>query len=169
MKCYLWVRGPTIGLANSCTKALEANIMPTATVSSTRSLCRCWRICSSRSVAFSASTPQIHNKSTTPHPSPPSTPTWTVERHALARALLCEGSLKILKDIVWGKGLLGVSRELGMYPYREKPHFEDLKNRRNGPYYFYQCSNPKWPPKSWMDPQSRKMADKICIFDLSEN
>lgn len=41
---YLCVSGPTMGLASSWTKALDANISPTSTVSSTSSL---WR--SSRS------------------------------------------------------------------------------------------------------------------------
>lgn len=38
---YLWVNGPTMGLANNWTKALEANIIPTATVSSSNSRCLC--------------------------------------------------------------------------------------------------------------------------------
>lgn len=51
---YLCVSGPTMGFANSCTNALEANMMPTATVSPTKSLCRCRLIISSGdSVAFS--------------------------------------------------------------------------------------------------------------------
>jgi len=36
----LWVSGPTMGLASSCTKALDANIIPTGTVSLIRSSCR---------------------------------------------------------------------------------------------------------------------------------
>lgn len=48
---YLCVSGPTMGFANSWTNAFDANIIPTATVSSTRSLCRIFfSICSGVSV-----------------------------------------------------------------------------------------------------------------------
>lgn len=36
---YLCVRGPTMGFVNNWTKALDANIIPTATVSSSNSRC----------------------------------------------------------------------------------------------------------------------------------
>lgn len=36
---YLCVIGPTIGFANNCTNAFDANINPTSTVSPTSSLC----------------------------------------------------------------------------------------------------------------------------------
>lgn len=38
---YLWVSGPTIGFASNWTKAFDANIIPTATVSWSNSRCRC--------------------------------------------------------------------------------------------------------------------------------
>lgn len=56
----LCVSGPTKGLANSCTNALEANIIPTATVSSTRSLCR-FSPSFGTAVAFSGSNTRNNN------------------------------------------------------------------------------------------------------------
>lgn len=42
-----------MGFASNCTKAFEANIIPTATVSSKSSLCLCCRSISSGDVTFS--------------------------------------------------------------------------------------------------------------------